>query len=152
MRKVLTKNFPTKLKQIQLLLYSLIIFFLAVICLIIIPFPSVTKRQLFPFLAVFSLAFFVLGAILLFLTLKTKTINPKFKKFLILTGASSVGFLLSVLLHNFLYALSVLVQHVSLLHNLAEFLHATFFIIGIFIYPIVFVVGIIGSIIQLRHQ
>lgn len=148
----MTKNFPTKLKQIQLLLYSLIIFFLAVICLIIIPFPSVTKRQLFPFLAVFSLAFFVLGAILLFLTLKTKAINPKFKKFLILTGSSSTAFLLSVLLHNFLYALSILFQHISMLSRLFEMLHAVFFIIGIFVCPIVFVVGIVGSIIQSRHQ
>lgn len=102
---------------------------------------------LFPFLAVFSIIFFILGALLLFLTLKTKTINPKLKKFLILTGISSTGFFLSVLLHNFLYGLSVLLQHISSLHRLIEILSAVFFLIGIFVCPIAFVIGVVGGII-----
>jgi len=77
---------------------------------------------------------------------KIKNINPRRKKFLILIGASLVGFLVSVLLHNFLYGLSVISQHIFLLSRLAEILHAFFFLVAIFVCPIAFIVGVIGSI------
>jgi len=53
-----------------------------------------------------------------------------------LWGASATGFLVSLLLHNFLYGLSVITHHISTLHYLFEFLHAVFFIIAISIMKI----------------
>ena len=79
------------------------------------------------------IVFFLLGAALLFLTVKTK-VGRILKKFLLLTGASAVGLPVFVLLHNV----------VSGLFNIEE---PVFFIMAVFVCPIAFLVGVVGSII-----
>ncbi|MBA7636718.1 hypothetical protein ES703_44339 [subsurface metagenome] len=92
--------------------------------------------------------FFLLGLLLLVLTLKSK-IGGRLKKFLLITGASAAGFFLSVLLHNFFYALGVIASQIAVLNYLMKALHVVFFYIAIFVCPIVFLVGMIGSIVLL---
>ncbi len=60
-------------------------------------------------------------------------------------GISASGVLVSIVLHNFLYALGVLTKNIILLHYIFEFLHAAFFIIGLVICPIVFVISLVNS-------
>lgn len=91
--------------------------------------------------------FFLLGAALLFLTLKGKLKKGILKKFLILTGASSTGFFVSIFLHNMFYALNTITSHIIVLKYLTEVIHVGFFIIAIPVCPIGFLVGIIGSIV-----
>ena len=88
--------------------------------------------------------FFLLGLALILSTLKQR-ITGKLKKFLLLTGASASGFFVSILLHNFIYALSTVTGHIIVLNYLVEALHMTFFFIAIIVCPIGFLVGIIGS-------
>ncbi len=64
-----------------------------------------------------------------------------------LTGTSAVGFFVSILLHNFLYGLAEITKYSFRLHSLMETLHVTFFLIAIFICPIGFLVGILGSVV-----
>jgi hypothetical protein len=90
---------------------------------------SVLPVVFLPAIVVFAL----LGAALLFLTVKTK-VEGILKKFLLLTGASSVGLPVFVLLHNV----------VSGLFNIEE---PVFFIIATIVCPIGFLVGAIGSIV-----
>ena len=89
-------------------------------------------------------AYFLLGLTLLILTLKRK-IKGKLGKFLLLTVGSSMAFLISVLLHNLLYAGAVLASNIKWLHFLLKILHARFFLIGVIVCPLVFLVGIVGS-------
>ncbi|MFC1592794.1 hypothetical protein ACFL4C_02140 [Candidatus Omnitrophota bacterium] len=77
--------------------------------------------------------FVLLGVALLFLTLKTK-VGGILKKFLLLTGASAVGMPVSILLHNV----------VSGLFNIEE---PVFFITALFVCPIGFLVGAVGTIV-----
>jgi len=77
--------------------------------------------------------FVLLGVALLFLTVKTK-VGGILKKFLLLTGASAVGLPVFVLLHNV----------VSGLFNIEE---PFFFITAIFVCPIGFLVGVVGSVV-----
>jgi len=98
----------------------------------------------FPLVVSLVFAYFLLGLALLILTLKRK-VKGKLGKFLFLTGGSSMAFLISVLLHNFLYAGAVLASNIKWLHFLLEILHAGFFLIGIIVCPLVFLVGIVGS-------
>lgn len=138
-----------RVRQIRLItavFYSLVVLFVVVIGEILIPFPMLIKRALFPFIAVLAVVFFLLGLALVFLAIKTK-IKGKYGKFLILTGASSVGFFVSVLLHNFLYGLGVITRDIAILHYSFEFLHAVFFIIAVIVCPLGFLVGAIGSIV-----
>ncbi len=83
--------------------------------------------------------FFLLGAILIVLTLK-KGVEKPLKKFLLLTGISAVAFLVFVLLHNlFSGLLSVIFKK--------EIEEPVFFILATIICPIGFLAGSIGSII-----
>lgn len=88
--------------------------------------------------------FFLLGGMLIFLTLKKK-VKGRLKKFLILTGASAVGFFVSVLLHNCLYGAAAMTNHIIVLHTLFEIFHGVFFFVAIFLCPLGFLAGIVGS-------
>jgi len=90
----------------------------------------------------------LLGTILIFLTWKEK-IKRALKKFLMLTGASAAGFVISVLLHNFFYALNTITGHITVLKYLTGGLHIMFFFLSIPIFPLVFLVGTLGSILYL---
>ena len=79
------------------------------------------------------IVFVLLGAALLFLTVKTK-VGGIHKKFLLLTGASAVGLPVFVLLHNV----------VSGLFNIEE---PVFFIMATIVCPIGFLVGAVGSVV-----
>ena len=102
-----------------------------------------SKLFLGPFI-VFSL----LGLALTFLTVKEK-IGGTLKKFLILTGASSAGFFVSVFLHNAFYALGIIASQIIVLRYLMEALNVAFFMIAIFVCPLGFLVGVVGSIVML---
>lgn len=91
--------------------------------------------------------FFLLGVALLFLALKQK-MEKTLKKFLILTGASAVGFFVFSVLHNLFYAFGILTEHIIVLKYLMEFLHVASFLIAIFVCPIAFLVGVVGSIVM----
>ena len=97
------------------------------------------------FLAPF-IVFFLLGGVLLFLTLKEKT-EGKIRKFLLLTGASAVGVFVGVILHNMFDALSIVIGEVIILSNIIGFIGGLFFIIAIIICPLGFLVGAVGSIV-----
>lgn len=109
-------------------------------------FPS--RRGIFSYLAVSGVVVFILGFVLVFLSLKEKVIG-KLKKFLLLTGACSSGLLVSVVLHNLFYALGVITENIIVLHYLFEALHVAFFLIGIFVCPIGFLIDAIGTAILL---
>lgn len=95
--------------------------------------------------------FFLLGAILILLTIKKKA-KGRLKKFLLLTGISSSGFFISILLHNFLYGLGKITEHITLLPRLLGVLHVIFFIMAIFVCPIGFLVGIVGSLLFINKK
>jgi hypothetical protein len=114
--------------------------------------PSV--RDLFRgselFLVPFAV-FFLLGLALISLTIKGK-IKGKLKKILILTGLSATGFFVSIFLHNAFYALSTITSRIIGLNYLIEALSTAFFITAIFICPLGFLVGLVGSLILLAKN
>ena len=130
--------------MLKAVFWAIIGFFVFIVSQLFIP----QVRELFkgtPFFLLPIAIFSLLGGVLLFLTRKEK-VKGKLKKFLTLTGASSLGFFLSIVLHNFFYALAIIVSHFILLKYLMEVLHGFFFIVAIIICPIGFMIGTIGSI------
>lgn len=125
---------------------------LIVFCLLVGTFAALMGPVAIPvfrnsqFIIIFGIALFLLGLTLIFLTLKQR-VEGKLKKFLILTGASAVGLIVSVLLHNIFYGVSVVVGHITALKYLAEALHVAFFLIAIPICPLAFLVGVVGSVV-----
>jgi len=114
-------------KLVWSVFWALVGVFVIVISMIFIPlrFPLAI---FLPAIVVFAL----LGMALLFLTVKTK-VRGILKKFLLLTGASAVGLPVFALLHNV----------VSGLFNIEE---PVFFIMAVFVCPIAFLVGAVGTI------
>jgi len=120
--------------MVKIILCALVGNFVLILGQLFIP----VVRDLFkksPFFLLPFATFFLLGAILILLTIKKK-VKGKLKKFLLLTGVSSSGFFISVLLHNFLLGA----------------LNAIFFIVAIFICPIGFLVGIVGSLLFINKK
>jgi hypothetical protein len=122
---------------------SLIGVFIVTMCMIFVPAIQEAEKGPVFFLSPFFL-FFLLGAVLLFLTVKSK-IKGKHRKLLILTGASATGFLVGVILHNLLYALAIITGHIIILKYIFEFLHVAFFILAVVVCPLGFLIGATGS-------
>ena len=89
-----------------------------------------------------GVVFALLGVVLLFLTVKTK-VRGILKIFLLLTGASAVGLPIFVLLHNVVYMLSIMWFGEGTFGNGDE---AVFFIMALFVCPICFLIGAVGTI------
>ena len=105
--------------------------------------PAFRGSIFFWFLIISGAIFTLLGAALIFFTVKEK-VGGILKKFLILTGASAAGFFVSILLHNAIYGLFI--------HFFgAEFWNGgdepVFFIMAIFVCPVGFLVGAVGTIV-----
>jgi len=112
-------------------------------------FVPIVKTRLFEIagpVIVFSewVIFFLLGIILIILTLKDK-VEGSPRKFLFLTGISAVGFLVFVLLHNLVSGF------LSTIFN-REIEEPIFFILAVFASPLGFLVGSIGSIVLFIKQ
>ena len=91
------------------------------------------------------IVWFLLGLALIFFTLRAG-ISGILRKFLILSGASAAGFLVSVFLHNLFYGLAIITSQIALLSSLMAILHLVFFLTAIFICPLGFLVGLAGTI------
>lgn len=90
--------------------------------------------------------FFLLGVVLIFFTIREK-VKGALKKFLMLTGISSAGFFVSILLHNFIYGLLIYWFGSDFWERIGIGDEPFFFFVAIFVCPIGFLVGVIGSII-----
>lgn len=97
-------------------------------------------------------AFFVLGLALIVLIVKRKAEGPQgwLKKFLLLTGASAVGFPVFVLLHNAVYGLFIYFFGQDFWDRIGPGGDEPFFfILATIVCPLGFLVGAIGTIVVL---
>ncbi len=108
--------------------------------------PAFRKYMNLSFIIISGTAFFLLGVALIFLTLKQK-VSGKLKFFLILTGASSAGFFVSEILHNVIYGLFIHWFGADFWVRIGVNDEPLFFIMAIFLCPIGFLIGIIGSVV-----
>ena len=88
----------------------------------------------------------VFGVALMLLTIKVK-LKKWIRVFLILTGAGPAGFAVFSILHNMFYAFGILTQSIPWLSFTMEILHVAFFLISLIVCPIVFVIGLVGTIV-----
>jgi peptidoglycan/LPS O-acetylase OafA/YrhL len=107
--------------------------FVVVALVIFVPALNQQSARIAPYGFIFLMAvFFLLGAVSLFLTLKTK-VTGKIKKYLLLTGACPVGLPVFAGLHN-------------LISGLLDTEEPVFFIVATVLCPLGFLVGAVGGI------
>ncbi len=90
--------------------------------------------------------FLLLGLTLLILAVKAD-IDRKFKSFLILTGAAAMGIFASMLLHNLVYGAFIQFFGEDFWERIGIGDEPFFFIMAIFVCPIAYLVGTVGSIV-----
>ncbi len=121
--------------------WALVAVFVIIICLLAIPAFHELLRGLW-FLAPIAL-FFLLGIALLVFSLRSSA-SGGLKKFLILTGASAAGVLVSVLLHNLIYGLFEHFAGADFWNGGDE---VFFFTMASIVCPLGFLVGVVGTIV-----
>lgn len=95
--------------------------------------------------------FFLLGLALLILAVKAD-IEKTFKIFLILTGAAAVGIFASMLLHNLVYGAFIQLFGPDFWERTGISDEPFFFIMAIFICPVAYLVGTVGSIVLISRR
>jgi hypothetical protein len=120
-------------KFIQIIFWAMVAVFIIVVGSMFIRVPTGGEPQAFNMLLPGIAILFVLGVVLLTLTVKKK-VAGKSKTFLLLTGASSTGLLVFVVLHNIISGLFGIEEPV-------------FFILAIPVCPLGFLVGATGTIV-----
>ena len=101
----------------------------------------------FLFIIISGSIFLLLGVALIVFTVKEK-VGGTLKKFFLLTGASSAGFFVFVLLHNLVYGLFIHFLGADFWDRIGSGGDEPFFfLMAIFVCPLGFLVGAIGSIV-----
>ena len=136
-------------KKIKTIFWLLVSVFIIILSYFVIPFEHEIKRALFTYLAILGFILFSLGGLLVYCVIKSK-IKGKLKLFLILTGIAPIIALISVLLHNLVYGLMIYLFGQNFWGGTGD--EAFFFIIALFVCPIIFLVGMIGSIIMFNKK
>ncbi len=124
--------------------WAQVVVFVALV--VIFPVSAFRESLGFGFIAALGGVFFLLGVALIVLTVKEK-VGGKLKKFLLLTGASSAGVLVSALLHNAVYGLFIHFFGADFWDRVGMGDEPFFFILAIVICPLGFLVGVVGSIV-----
>ena len=124
--------------------WALVGVFVVIVCLFqISPFIPAFRGSIFLwFLNVSGSIFLLLGVALIVLTVREK-VSGTLKKFFLLAGASAAGFFVSIILHNAVYALFIYFFGEGFWNGDEPF----FFIMAVFVCPLGFLVGAIGSIV-----
>jgi hypothetical protein len=132
---------------LKIIFYTLLGIFIVLSSYIILPVPVSYKRAIFPFTVILAILFSLLGLALILVTLKLN-VKGKLKKFLILTGASAIGIPISAILHNFIYGLCIHFFGKNFWDSIGLIDETFFFFLAIFVFPILFLIGMIGCIVM----
>jgi hypothetical protein len=129
-------------KPLLIVFWFLVGIFVFLICQLTIPGLRFLMRWfLFP---IPFIVFFSLGIALIVLTLKGK-VAGKLKALLLLTGSSAVGVFPFILLHNLVYGLFIFFFGENFWERTGLGDEPVFFILGLLVCPIAFLIGAIGS-------
>ena len=104
-----------------------------------------------PYVFILWILHFAAGVGLIIAAYKEK-ISGKRKFFLLLSGFSSAGFLVGVVLHNLLYALGTITENLVILNKIINFFEVAFFLAATIICPVGFIVGMVGTLIILKKS
>jgi hypothetical protein len=134
-----------KKSLVPVIFWALLGVFTLIVSTVFIPLMRERLRGLL--YLVMLVTFFLLGLALLFTTVKVKT-KGRLRQFLLLTGGSTVGFFVSVLLHNFIYGLFIYLFGAGFWDRIGLKDEPFFFFIALLVCPIGFLIGAVGSIVE----
>ena len=100
-----------------------------------------------------GMLFFALGLALLIITVRVRAkLDRPLKRFLLLTSSSAVGVFVSILLHGVVFGLLILVFGEDFWTRTGLEDEPFFFILGLMVCPLAYLVGTIGSIVLMFRK
>jgi len=100
-----------------------------------------------------GLLFFALGLALLILTIRARArLDRPLKRFLLLTSSSAVGVFAGILLHGVVFGLLILIFGEDFWSKTGLEDEPFFFIMGLLVCPVAYLVGTIGSIVLMFRK
>jgi len=100
-----------------------------------------------------GLLFFALGLALLILTIRARaSLDRLLKRFLLVTSSSAVGIFASLLLHGVVFGLFILIFGEDFWNRTGIGDEPFFFILGLMVCPIAYLVGTIGSMVLMFRK
>jgi hypothetical protein len=133
-------------KWLKIIFFSQILLFILVILFLFTPLNEISTISAMIFFILFSL----IGIVSVFLV-KRNMEKGKLKRLLIINGLSAFGVMFFSVVHNLFYALNEISGR-TIFVKLLEFLEGTFFILGVLISPIVFLVTMVLIVIELSKK
>jgi hypothetical protein len=131
--------------QIRNAIFCVMIVIFVLLVAVVLSFGRLMGLKLPPSTMIYlAVAFFVLAAALVVLTIKLKESGIR-KFFFILTGVSAAGIPICAVLHNLVFALCIKFNCIYWKGSDEP----VFFILAIFVFPALFVIGLLGSIVLL---
>ncbi len=134
-----SKKFSLAIKTI---FWLWVVFFIVTVVFFFLPITD------FLFTAIPGIIFLLLGIALIVLIAKSG-LRGLLKKFLLITVAAPIGAVVSVALHNFIYGAFIYFFGADFWERTGIGEEPVFFTIAIFICPVAFLVGVVGSIVLL---
>ena len=105
------------------------------------------------FFVLSRLLFFALGLALLILTIRARArLDRLLKRFLLVTSSSAVGVFVSILLHGVVFGLFILIFGEDFWSRTGIGDEPFFFILGLMVCPIAYLVGTIGSMVLMFRK
>jgi len=105
------------------------------------------------FFVLSRLLFFALGLALLILTIRARArLDRLLKRFLLVTSSSAVGVFVSILLHGVVFGLFILIFGEDFWNRTGIGDEPFFFILGLMVCPIAYLVGTIGSMVLMFRK
>ena len=133
-------------KRVKIFFWLTMISFVFMLSQFFIPAVKELLRGSLFFLVPFFI-FFLLGFFLLIFSLKEK--KTKDRKYFVLTGASSVGFFVGIIMHNMVYALFIYFFGLDFWDRTGLGDEPFFFFVSLIVCPFLFLIGAIGAIYSL---
>ncbi len=130
--------------SIKVIFWLLVAFFIVIMVSIFVPIKYISID--FLFMAIPGIIFLLLGIALIVLTVKSG-LKGLLKKFLLITGAAPIGTVVSVILHNTFYGVFIYFFGADFWDRIGIGDEPVFFALAIFVCPIAFLVGVVGSIV-----
>ena len=130
--------------------WALVAVFVVIVCLLFVPLFRALIQGHGVFLVAPFAVFFLLGVVLLVLTLREE-IEGRLKAFFLLSSASAVGIPVFVMLHNLVYGLFVYFFGEGFWSGVGGD-EPFFFIMAIIVCPLGFLTGAIGAIVLRIRQ
>lgn len=100
-----------------------------------------------------SMGALIVSGFALFILALLTPMELTLKRFMLLMSGSVIAAVLSVVLHNFLYAMAILAADIGWLNSVLSVGEAGFFVAGVLIFPVLFLIGAGGGMVNMfRHS